>query len=429
MRRKHVKASASTSFKQYVKRLESLIDASQVLNSTFNLDQLLGLILNLATKNLGAARGTIYLIDEKKNELWSRVFQGDELVEIRLPMGTGIAGYVGETGKTINLEDAAKDKRFFSGIDKKSGFKTKTMLCMPMKNRTGKTIGVFQIINKNHGAFTKEDILFLEVFSHHAALAIENARLMQASLENERMNRELHIAANIQQMIIPKVLPNIPGYHIVAEAFPCKEIGGDFYDIIPLKGNLFAIVIADVSGKGVPAALLVSTLHASLHAYIQTDINLETLVSKLNATVYQNSPPESFITFFIMILDVGTHELAYVNAGHNSPLHVNFHASELCELNADMIPLGMLEGAAGSVKTLRLEPGDEIVLYTDGIPEAMNSRKVQYSDARFHKIVQTGRDLPLAARYAQVLKDVHAFVGDEPASDDITLMILKRISP
>jgi phosphoserine phosphatase RsbU/P len=422
------KALAYTSVRQYVTRLESLIDASQILNSTFDLDQLLELILNLATKNLNAARGTMYLIDEEKKELWSRVFKGDELTEIRLPIGTGLAGYVAKTGKTLNLKDAAHDKRFYSGIDKKSGFKTKSMICIPMKNRNGKTIGVFQIINKRNGAFTKEDLLFLEAFSDHAALAIENSRLVQDSLENERVKKELLIAANIQQMIIPKILPTIPGYEVVADAIPCKEIGGDFYDIIPLKENLFAIVIADVSGKGIPAALLVSTLHASLHAYVQADTNLETLVSKLNATVYKNSPPESFITFFIMILDAHTHDLAYLNAGHNPPLHLPSFSSNIRELDAGMIPLGMLEETTGKVKTVHLEPDDEIILYTDGIPEAMNSRQVQYGNARFRAKVQEEREITLAAKHAKVLNDVHTYVGNKPASDDMTLMIVKRLS-
>jgi sigma-B regulation protein RsbU (phosphoserine phosphatase) len=428
MKQPRAKTSASPSVRKYIKRLESLIDASQVLNSTFNLGRLLELILNLTTKNLNAARGTIYLIDKEKNELWSFVLKGDELVEIRLPIGTGIAGYVAKTGKTINLIDAAKDKRFFADIDRRSGFRTKTMLCIPMKNRTGMTIGVFQIINKKQGIFTKEDILFLEAFSDHAALAIENSRLVQASLENERVNKELHIAATIQQMIIPKVLPHVPGYEIVADAFPCTGIGGDFYDMFPLKENLFAVVIADVSGKGIPAALLVSTLHASLHAYIQTDINLNTLVSKLNSTVYQNSPPESFITFFIMLLDTDTHEITYMNAGHNPPLHIQSNGAVINELNAEMIPLGMLGRTNGTVRTLHLEPGDEIILYTDGITEAMNSKRIQYGDARFRAMVQAGRELTLAARHAKVLKDIYAYVGDKPSSDDLTLMIVKRLS-
>jgi sigma-B regulation protein RsbU (phosphoserine phosphatase) len=286
---------------------------------------------------------------------------------------------------------------------------------------------VFQIINKKRGVFTKEDALFLEAFSHHAALAIENSRLVQASLENERVKKELHIAASIHQRIIPKVLPNIPGYEIIAEASPCKEIGGDFYDIVQLKDHLFAVVIADVSGKGIPAALLVSTLHASLRAYIQTDTNLGTLVSKLNSTVCQNSTPETFITFFIMLLDTQKHDLTYVNAGHNSPLHVHSNTSIISELSAEMIPLGMLEEASGTPKTVHLEPDDEIVLYTDGVTEAMNSEQIPYGDARFRTIVKAGRELPVATGQAKLLKDVHTYVGNEPASDDLTLMMLKRL--
>ena len=148
---------SSKSKQGQIKRLEALINASKILNSTLNLEKLLALILDLAIKNLKAARGTIYLIDSEKEELWSKVLKGKDLVEIRLPVGTGISGHVAKTGKTINLKDAWKDKRFFSGFDLRTGFQTKTMLCMPMRDRKGKIIGVFQILNKQHGAFTKED--------------------------------------------------------------------------------------------------------------------------------------------------------------------------------------------------------------------------------------------------------------------------------
>ena len=296
-----------------------------------------------------------------------------------------------------------------------------------MENRNGNTIGVFQIINKRRGVFTKEDALFLEAFSDHASLAIENSRLVQASLENERVKKELHIAANIQQRLIPKVLPLIPGYEIVAEAVPCKEIGGDFYDVLQLKEHLFAAVIADVSGKGIPAALLVSTLHASLRAYIQTDTNLATLVAKLNSTVYHNSTPESFITFFIMLLDTQKHEITYMNAGHNSPLHLHTRTGLISELGAEMMPLGMLDEASGKVNSVHVEPQDELVLYTDGVTEAMNSEQVPFGDDKFRTIIQSGSDLPIAAKQTQILKEVHTYVGEEAASDDLTIMMVRRV--
>ena len=248
-----VSRAGGTATRSYVRRLESLIDASDKLNSALDLNQLLRIILELATRNLNADRGTIYLIDQEKKELWSKVLKGRELVEIRLPVGTGIAGTVAKTGKTINLRDAWKDRRFFSGFDLRTGFQTKTMLCMPMRNRKGKIIGVFQIINKKRGTFDREDEQFLDAFSDHAALAIETAYLHQAIVEKERVEREIQIAAEIQQRLLPKTLPSIPGYELDGIAIPCKTIGGDYYDLIPLPDGRQVITVADVSGKGIPA--------------------------------------------------------------------------------------------------------------------------------------------------------------------------------
>src|SRR3989337_2492685 len=222
---------------QYVHRLESLIEASKSLNTTLDLDELLKVILDLALKNLGADRGTIYLLDDEKKELWSKVLKGKELVEIRLPLGMGIAGHVAESGKTVNLEDAWKDKRFFSGFDVRTGYVTTTMLCMPMRNREDKVIGVFQMINKKGGVFDLEDERFLRAFSDHVALAIENAYLLQARVEMERVDKEIQIAAEIQNKLLPEKLPSIEGYEIDALAIPCKTIGGDYYDVVPVEDD------------------------------------------------------------------------------------------------------------------------------------------------------------------------------------------------
>ena len=412
----------------YIRRLEYLIEASKQLNSTFNLDKLLGLILNLALRNLDAERGTIYLIDEEKKELWSKVLKGAKLVEIRLPIGTGISGHVAKTGKTVIIEDARKDKRFYSGIDKKSGFQTKTMLCMPMKNRSKKIIGVFQIINKKKDQFTEEDKLFLAAFSDHAALAIENARLYLASIEKERVEKELSIAAEIQQRLLPEQIPTIKEYDVAAGAFPCRTIGGDFYDVVQLDDHRFAIVMADVSGKGIPASLLVSTLHASFRAYIQTHADLADLVTRLNTVMYENTTPDKFITFFIMILDTSTHAVTYVNAGHNAPYVFRGNYGKVEELGASGLPLGMVDTVEYKAATLRLEPHDVIVLYTDGVTEAMDKSQDQYGEDRFRKCISGSLDSSAVALKDKILIDVREFVGLEPASDDLTLLVAKRMN-
>ena len=419
--------SVTTNGKHLVRRLLSLIDASKLLNTTLNLDQLLPIILELTTKNLNADRGTIYLIDHTKQELWSRVVKGKELVEIRLPIGTGIAGNVAKTGKTINLKDAWKDKRFFSGVDMKSGFQTKTMLCMAMKNRQGKIVGVFQVLNKRRGVFDREDELFLKAFSDHVVLAIETAWLHQEILEKELVEKEIHIAASIQQKLIPKELPRIPQYELDGIALPSKTVGGDFYDVIPVKDGRFVIVVADVSGKGIPASLLVSTLHASLHAYIQMELSLSELVRKLNETVHRNTTPDRFITLFIGVLDPQDHTFSYVNAGHNFPLLIGKEREKMQMLESGGMPLGMFGAVEYQTKSVELQDNDVLVLYTDGVTEAMNKSLIEYGDERFQECLRKHILLSAPELKAKVVTDVQRFTSGEPQSDDLTLMVVKRL--
>ncbi|HTY36946.1 MAG TPA: GAF domain-containing SpoIIE family protein phosphatase [Bacteroidota bacterium] len=420
--------SLSTAKRGEIRRLEALVNASKILNSTLDLEKLLTLILELASKNLNASRGTIYLIDQERKELWSKVLKGRNLVEIRLPVGTGIAGTVAKTGKTINLRDAWKDKRFFSGFDLRTGFQTKTMLCMPMKDRKGKIIGVFQILNKIAGSFDKEDETFLEAFSVHAALAIENARLHQDIVEKQRIEKELEIAGHIQRRLLPKELPAINGYEIDAVARPSKLVGGDYYDFIPLTDGTYAVVIADVSGKGVPAALLVSTLHATLHAYIEGTRDLAALVRRLNDVIHLNTEAERYITMFMAILDPVHGKVTYVNAGHNSPYVIKSRQVSITPLPATGLPVGMFGGVEFEQVTCSLDPNDFLVLYTDGVTEAMNKSFEEFGETRFHQAMVGQSGKSAAGFLGGVVAEVERFVAGEPQSDDITMMVLKRVS-
>ena len=420
--------SPARSNQSQIKRLESLINASKVLNSTLNLDKLLALILDLAVKNLKATRGTIYLIDHSRKELWSKVLKGKNLVEIRLPVGTGIAGQVAKTAKTINLRNAWKDKRFFSGFDLRTGFQTRTMLCMPMWDRKGKIIGVFQILNKRSGSFSKEDENFLGAFSVHAALAIENARLHQDIVEKEKFEKELEIAGAIQRKLLPKELPQLPGYEIDAVARPTKLVGGDFYDFLPLKDGKTALVIADVSGKGVPAALLVSTLHASLHAYIDGMTDLAQLAAQLNGVVHANTEAERYITLFMGILEPQSGSLTYVNAGHCFPFLLRPRASSISQLAATGLPLGMFEGVGFEKGSTTIDPSDVLVLYTDGVTEAMNRSFEEYGEDRFRQTMSHAAHQQANGLLSSVVADVERFVAGEPQTDDLTMVVLKRVS-
>jgi signal transduction histidine kinase/CRP-like cAMP-binding protein len=169
-------------------KLHKLMDASKIINSTLDLDKLLGLILEAAVSSIEADRGTLYIVDHVKQELWSKVLQGANMVEIRLPVGKGIAGYVAQTGESINIPDAYSDPRFNREVDQKTGYRTRNILCMAMRNKDGKIIGVFQLLNKKAGSFSKDDEQFIDAFSSHAVIALENARLAQEMVQNERLS-------------------------------------------------------------------------------------------------------------------------------------------------------------------------------------------------------------------------------------------------
>jgi signal transduction histidine kinase len=173
------------------------VEASKIVNSTIDIDTLLDTILRVATQSTSADRGTLYLVDEQASELWSKVAQGNNMVEIRLPLGKGLAGYVAKTGETINIADAYKDPRFNPEIDRKSGYTTHTVLCMPMRNKEGQIVGAFQFLNKKEGPFTPDDEAFIDALSVHAAIALENARIAKGMVESERLSAVGRMASTI----------------------------------------------------------------------------------------------------------------------------------------------------------------------------------------------------------------------------------------
>lgn len=404
-------------------RLLEIVKIRKLLNSTLRLEKILQIILETATKNLNADRGTVYVIDHKKKELWSKVFQGDLKVEIRLPIGKGIAGHVAKTGKSIILRDAYKHPQFNQEVDKKTGYLTKTMLCTPMKDRKGKKIGVIQIVNKLNGYFSKEDIKFLDLLSLDACLAIENSRLFKEALEKERIEKELEVAASIQKMILPKTIPQIEGFEIAGMNVPTKQVGGDYFDVIPLPGGKVALVIADATGKGVPAALLISTLQACLRAYLESNLSLEELMRKVNRVIVRSSTENKFITCFIAILVPSSKRLEIVNAGHFPPFIVR--NSNLVKLLNTGVILGCFESAQFVGKEYLLESNDVLVMFTDGITEATNAKGEIYGDQRFEKIIIENCSKTANQLKSAIYKDVKEFEDGAEQTDDITMLIVK----
>lgn len=274
--------------------------------------------------------------------------------------------------------------------------------------------------------FSALDKILLEAIVRQVNAAIENEFLHEQSLIKERIEQELNVAASIQQMIIPTDLPKIEAYDVAGINIPSREVGGDYYDCIDLGDGKFAIVIADVTGKGIAASLLVNTLNASLYAYLDNNIPLSEMTDKLNKIIFKASPPDKFITYFITILDSKTGELDIVNAGHN-PILILKDDGTLHKIDAGGVGLGMFDmGIPYEGEKLTLKPGERLFLYTDGIPEAMNESEEEYSDERMEEFFLKNKTATAQEYVDKIVSDVKSFVGNAEQSDDITALYLIR---
>ncbi len=275
--------------------------------------------------------------------------------------------------------------------------------------------------------FNELDKLLLDAVVRQVQAAIENQFLNTQAIEKEKMEQELIVAASIQQRILPESLPKIEGYDLAGINIPSKEIGGDYYDCVDLGKGKYALIIADVAGKGIGAALLVSTLNAALYSYLQFDIPLTDIADRLNKLIYKSSPSDKFITFFIAVLDSNTGELDIVNAGHN-PILLLRKNGMLEKINAGGVGLGMFDfGIPFAGQKSTINPGDKLFLYTDGIPEAMNENEEEYSDEKMIKFFTDNSIAPSKEFIDSLVNDVKKYAGTALQSDDVTAMILKKL--
>ena len=274
--------------------------------------------------------------------------------------------------------------------------------------------------------FNDLDILLLDAVSRQVKASIENEYLNNQAIEKEKMEQELNVAASIQKMILPETLPKIEGYDLAGTNIPSKEVGGDYYDCFDLGNGKYALIIADVAGKGIGAALLVSTLDAALYSYLEFDIPLTEMADRLNKLIFKSSPSDKYITFFIAILDAKSGELDIVNAGHN-PIFLLRQNGELEKLEAGGVGLGMFDfGIPFTGQKSIMNTGDKLFLYTDGIPEAMNEKEEEYSDEKMMKFFLDHSESSSQVFIDALVKDVKEYSGTALQSDDITSMILKR---
>jgi serine phosphatase RsbU (regulator of sigma subunit) len=404
--------------------LSSILEATKSLNSTIDLAELIHIILHLATRQTGAERGTVFLVDREKNEIWSLVGLGLEQQEIRMPMQQGLAGFVATSGETLNIEDVYKDPRFSPESDQRLGFRTRSLLCLPIRNKDGHIAGVLQLLNKKGGSFNASDEGFLHAISIHVALALENARLHRAMLANERMERDLALARGIQSSLLPDKPPVMPGFQISVFHRPSQMVGGDYYDFITLDPETLLTVVADVEGKGVASALMMANLQAMLHTLVGHLHALERLVEAINNLMVADQRQRKFMSMFVAMLDRRHRGLHYINAGHVPPPLVRANGDVEYLREGGMV-VGVLPGEQYTRGYLLLEPGDVFVACTDGITEAMDTKNEEYGLERMVEVVRKHRAEPAQRILDSLILDVDRFSRGGTHEDDRVVLILK----
>jgi len=419
--------ASSDYLKKILHEMSVLHEIGRSIESSQNLDALLQLIIEECMRLMNSEAGSLMLVVPETDELEFKVALGpksDGVKPFRVKMGKGISGWAAQHGESILIPDAYADPRFDPSFDKRSGFKTKSYLCVPLIHKT-KTIGVMNVLNRlDDKPFSENDKDLLETFAAQAALAIENNNLLKDVLEKERMEKELQVAAEIQKRIIPEEIPETDKLDIAADYIPCLDVSGDFYDIITLDEDHIVFVTADVAGKGVPGAMLVATMQASLRAYFEYSKDIISIVDKLNRKIIENTTGDRFITFFMGIYNLKENRFQYINAGHNNPIIVQ-KSNDIVHLDVGGIFLGMMPWQYESAEIL-LEEGDLLAMFTDGLVEAMDEQEEEFGDERLERLVIHNKNLTSEAIIDLVISKVREHTGEIHLDDDFTLVVVKR---
>ena len=410
-------------------RLALLYRISQTLNSSLDLDEVLNRMMDEVIAATRAERGFVMLRDES-GQLTFRAARGLEQQTIEAPsfqVSRGVVERVAEEGQPTLTSDAQSDPRF-NLRQSVVALGLRSILSVPLQVK-GATLGVVYVDNRlQAGIFTPADLDLLTSIASSAAIAIENARLYQVAVEKGRLERELQMAFEVQASLMPSHTPQLPGWEFAAHWQPAREVAGDFYDFIPGPNGPLGLVIADVTDKGMPAALFMALSRAIVRASVTSAASPVEGIVQANRLICADSTNSMFVTLCYAQLDPLTGGLTYVNAGHNPPLVYQSRADQLERLTRTGMALGVFPDAPFEQRTVHLDPGDFILLYTDGVTDAMNEQGQDFGIERLQEAVRTHRHASAPEFLAGLQAELTRFVGATAPFDDVTLLVAKRLA-
>lgn len=401
-----------------------IFDYAAKIGGAEDLDALLELNAAMARDLVGADRCSIWLVDAKTNRLWTKVAQGIETIHI--PMGQGVVGACVERNETILVNDTARDERFLHRVDDASGYVTRSILTIPLHGSDGKPIGALQVLNKPDG-FSQEDVDLLGLSSAYSASALEAQRLRAEAEVARLMLRELEIARNVQQRLLPQSPPAIAGLDCAGYCRAAKFVGGDYFDFLPMPGGGLLFTLGDVSGKGIAAAVLMAGIQASLRSQVlKSPESMAELMNHFNKAVYSFSTADKYSTLFCGLLEPGIRRLTYVNAGQVAPMLLRADGT-VARLDSGGFPVGLLEIAQYEQGEVTLASGDAVVCFSDGISEATNEKEEMWEEADVERVLQMCRGVTAQQMIDRVVTAADAFAGQAEQADDMTVVALRVV--
>jgi len=405
--------------------LRKVLEVTRKLAAPFDLDTMLNEVVNASRDVLNADRGTVFLYDESEDELVVRV--GTDLEHIRIPADKGIVGESAQTRQLINVPDCYADDRFNRAIDKKTGYKSRCMLTIPLIGYEDSLIGVLQILNKNDGVFDDQDEYLAQALAVQAAVVIHRVKITEAIIASERLDREISVARDIQIGTLPKEMPTIEGYQFGGAFEPTDQTGGDLYDFVPMGDKRLFLLMGDATGHGIGPALSATQVRAMLRVALRLESSLDDAFVHINDQLCDDLPDDRFVTGFFGVLDGNSNCVDFHSGGQGPIMHYHAASNTFDWHPATTFPLGyMPQRNVAEPLRAAMQPGDVFGLISDGIYEYENESAEQFGQQRVAEIVSQGGDLDAQQLVDEILRTVRSYGGLAPQADDITIVLAKR---
>src|SRR5947209_1378819 len=415
-------------------KLRMLLDITKKISRSLDLTEVINLVMDTLGSLIPYDAAGIYVLKcskvgapqpepDQRCVFRTEAVRGydiDDLKELSLKMGEGIIGHVALTGEPVSSPAVRRDPRYVNAREE-----TRSEMVAPIISND-EVIGVFDLESDQLNAYDQDDLQVLLLLASQVAIIIEKVMLHEQLVEKKRLEGQLEVARQVQLELLPAADPQLEGFDICAWNFSTEEVSGDYYDWVSIYEDQIGLVIADVSGKGVPAALLMAFLRASLRAAIHIGYAPHISMAKVNYLLWESIERNQFVTAFYGVLDASNRTLAYTNAGHNPPLLMNADGTAHF-MERGGLPLGMFRNTRYYEYYQAIESGQILVLYTDGVTEAQNPKGEEYGRDRLEKAVRANRNLSARDLITTIQQDVDSWTDGRGASDDMTFFIIKAL--